>query len=441
MCALRPAYRWLLASFAFLVFALIGVVYHLNADPVDTIPRQVLPTPNAFDYDVRAGNALVDSDKVQEALGIQRYGTSRRPPAYTLSQKEALIRENAPALKLVRAGFAFRYLSPYRAESDPFPYYAKFRAIARLLRLEGQVNAAHGNWGGVATSDLDAICLGEDIPHGGGYLGLEMGNFCQHEGRKPLWALVPHLTAKQAKDAALRLETIQARHMSYAKTMQQEEWSGQAGLLKIFHAHNWRQEMSDEMFATLVDNDAAHTLRPFFQAKLLFISKQAMYADYTRYMDQYVRIAHFPYAAKVPVQPLPLDPIHTLMFSSMGFDYGTTRILDAKCETDNALLAATLAIRAYHLDHGTLPNTLQMLIPAYLHKIPDDPFALSGPLRYQQNVSQFVVYSIGPDGKDDHGVPIYDPTQPVPSKPGAYNQRYGVTDSSKGDVVAGINLD
>ena len=68
------------------------------------------------------------------------------------------------------------------------------------------------------------------------------------------------------------------------------------------------------------------------------------------------------------------------------------------------LLAATLALRAYRLDHPDAPTppALDALVPAYLNAVPADPFGW-GPLKFRANAGR--VYSVGPDGLDDDGTP------------------------------------
>jgi hypothetical protein len=41
-----------------------------------------------------------------------------------------------------------------------------------------------------------------------------------------------------------------------------------------------------------------------------------------------------------------------------------------------------------------------------LQKIPNDPFATHSPLKYKRNKTAYILYSIGPDGKDDGGKEI-----------------------------------
>ena len=76
------------------------------------------------------------------------------------------------------------------------------------------------------------------------------------------------------------------------------------------------------------------------------------------------------------------------------------------------------------------------LTPKYLPAPALDPFSLGKPLLYRRNGSGYVLYSIGPDGKDDGGRPI-DSKTPGSSNP---NERYFIKPESVGDVVAGTNI-
>jgi hypothetical protein len=99
----------------------------------------------------------------------------------------------------------------------------------------------------------------------------------------------------------------------------------------------------------------------------------------------------------------------------------------------------TLALRAYKVEHGGYPSALTALVPGCVDAVPDDPFAASGPLKYRLASTRYVLYSIGPDGKDDGGRPIFDPTKPAPM-PGQFDPRYQIMEKSVGDIVAGVNL-
>jgi hypothetical protein len=93
-------------------------------------------------------------------------------------------------------------------------------------------------------------------------------------------------------------------------------------------------------------------------------------------------------------------------------------------------------LHVYRLEHSRHPATLAALVPSYLKRLPNDPFALAGPLRYEPVRSKYVLYSVGPDSKDDGGRPIVDAKAPTSATP---YWRHNVDSDSKGDIVAGVN--
>ena len=74
------------------------------------------------------------------------------------------------------------------------------------------------------------------------------------------------------------------------------------------------------------------------------------------------------------------------------------------------------ALEAYYVDHNTYPATLEDLLSpvSYMVVIPTDPLDTSGrgKIRYriEEGGRSCVIYSVGPDGKDDGGAVLYDPT-------------------------------
>ena len=78
---------------------------------------------------------------------------------------------------------------------------------------------------------------------------------------------------------------------------------------------------------------------------------------------------------------------------------------------DEALRATALsgiAVDCYRLDHGgALPAKLETLVPHYLDDVPLDPFD-GHPLRFIVHIDEALIYSIGPDMKDDAGAPFDD---------------------------------
>jgi hypothetical protein len=72
----------------------------------------------------------------------------------------------------------------------------------------------------------------------------------------------------------------------------------------------------------------------------------------------------------------------------------------ARTWADLAKLA--LALAAFHAEHGSYPKTLDALAPDYLSEVPVDRFA-DAPLHYHAQHDGYILYSVGPNLKDDGG--------------------------------------
>ena len=66
------------------------------------------------------------------------------------------------------------------------------------------------------------------------------------------------------------------------------------------------------------------------------------------------------------------------------------------------LLAAELALRCYQSEQGRAPTGLEQLVPQYLQRVPSDPFS-GRPMIYRPQSTNWLLYSVGPDGVDDGG--------------------------------------
>jgi hypothetical protein len=59
-------------------------------------------------------------------------------------------------------------------------------------------------------------------------------------------------------------------------------------------------------------------------------------------------------------------------------------------------------LAAYRAEQGEYPAELDSLCPKYVKSLPDDPYG-TGPIRYKRDLPGYVLYSVGPNGKDDGG--------------------------------------
>jgi len=85
---------------------------------------------------------------------------------------------------------------------------------------------------------------------------------------------------------------------------------------------------------------------------------------------------------------------------------GRSSIYSGWAQAKERFIITTLAVRLFRMEKGRWPENLDELVPEYLENVPLDPFGLK-PLRYKKREGKWIIYSIGPDGKDDGGVKKY----------------------------------
>lgn len=426
----------------------------LDSDPVIApapAPRP-LPRPNAFDWFNKAGNALVKPRLLGDALNISKPGVRKTNGStvrvLSLREKEALLRQNVPALSLLRRGLPLRYQQPRtlanRARSK---YYALCRNLVRLLVLDAQIKAAHGDHAGAANSYLDALQLGIAVPRGGGSYAFLSGIACESMAHRFLWPALKKLNARESRLVMRRLQILESRRAPLADAFEHDKQAMQRDLMALFRRPDWRESLMNgyrnglnmarflsTMFGTPppstldVWRDKAEDWR--LQARLRLTSKRQVMNGYTQAMNAAIANCRRPYLmrrAVAPASPSIVDK--TLFFPSL---IEGPMFSEARIRARNALLLGTLALRAYRLERGSYPPSLDALTPTFLQRVPRDPFSAAS-FRYRRTKNSYTLYSIGPDGKDDGGKPARD------KRYAGKGREYSVEADSQGDMVAGIN--
>lgn len=435
------AKRWLArlgSGVIILCLAVGGFWYWINIPPQIDVPNPELPNPNGYDYFLRAGAAFVKDRK-----GVDEITSSTVKSTYPLSAKEAWLQQNAKAIQLLREGLKYSSAVPHNASSSQ---YSQFRSLTRALAVESHVRAARGDWSGAADSALDGVEFGDDVARGGPLIAGLVSKAVQAISLREMYRITPHLNAREAKLAARRMEHLYAGRFPYFKTLQEEKWAQQSALMKMMGEHSWRwkqvRAISEAplwvtgLIRMVNRSDSPPTpsrldiVKEYLKnSTLFFISKRRILNDYSKGMDVYIANGRAPYK----MQPVAISGNRfTNMLLSV---YEDTRWNWARMDAYSVLDMTMLALRAYRLEKGYYPVNLKELVPEYLTKIPADPFIGDAPLHYQLQGNKYCLWSVGPDGIDNHAAPI------INSDNYSASAKYRLLDpDSKGDVVAGINM-
>ncbi|MCC6488106.1 MAG: hypothetical protein IT364_11460 [Candidatus Hydrogenedentes bacterium] len=76
--------------------------------------------------------------------------------------------------------------------------------------------------------------------------------------------------------------------------------------------------------------------------------------------------------------------------------------------SQTTVMEVGLAISQYHAEHGDYPEALDAAPPYLGGEVPSDPYT-GTPLMYEKRGAGYVLYSVGPNLKDDGGAPLHGP--------------------------------
>ena len=373
-----------------------------------------LPEPNAFNDFVDAIRAIADLPSEVElpqprtAAELQRRKKDRR---YTTEEKARMVRRNRRALDALRRGLP----KPYRCGlvstvMGDFVFWGRCRALARRVRLEGDVKSEGGDPYGAVQSHLDNLRFGAKIKSDSAILGFLIAESIEAIGRRGIKAEIGRLTPSEAKTAARSLEEIALHHTPFFHTVVAEQ-----RFIKGYRA----------------------SMNPFGFMEKDFIGRWRM-SRLARYYDQMDAAVVKPFASR-PRELFREKPRRSETIGGKSVE--SAWLKERVSLAQNLLLMTELALRAWKGEHGDWPNQLADLVPTYLTRVPNDPFAVEGSLVYRTTPAGYLLYSVGPDGVDDGGMAVGHSVKLQPSllPEAAESARRRVDLDSRGDIVAGVN--
>ncbi|MBI2301161.1 MAG: hypothetical protein HYU66_19815 [Armatimonadetes bacterium] len=350
----------------------------------ERIPSPALPKPNARDWYLRAGRLLVAGDAVKGAAF-----PSREDKPTSLEAKAALLRRNEAPLRLVRLGMAHPYGElPDRSLDAHHPRYAELRQLGALLRLDGQVREAGGDWDGALADALDGIRYGVSLQQGTS-VTLYEGLRAQASAALAARRLVPKLSAPGARTAAAAVRAAQARELPCWRWLEEQKWMALAAYHDAMQRERWAHRVNGLYAVSFCIPDWQVWLR----------GRRGLLRDIERHYNLLIANEKRAYLRRANPLRLDADELVLMLTDFSAPDRERFALVDAA----TGMLAVELAVHAWRLDHTAFPAQLADLVPRYLPSLPDDPFALAGTYGYVPAGRRYRLYSVGPDGRDDGG--------------------------------------
>ena len=383
------------------------------------LERQIALHQSARLLLARATNLMVNTDLLRDELAVE--------------QREKLVKANFKALGYLRIALRL----PLEIEPLPDAHTAMSKVVqenstlmvnchrfARLLALECETRVAEQNWGAALKSALDAQRLGAWMQRGGPIVTMGSGHFVQRIARERMRVLLPQLDRSLLETARCEWQKIAIEQPTFAQVLRVETaWTErfyERELTKL--PPQIAQRMRTESQRILAD-EIAEAERPYLKS-----SQQPSYDDETDVSAE-AEIA----APTMETSDAQLCEMVEQEFASNRALYRHSRFGFEKNAAQNSFILVELALRAYELDHKKPATNWDELVPAYLPQAPADPFDYEHSLRLTTRDGKTVSYSIGPDGLDDKGIPLENPTA-------TGWQRFRVEIGQRGDIVSGVNV-
>lgn len=312
---------------------------------------------------------------------------------------------NRPAFDKLREGLRreqFRYAVDYaEGYAALLPHLAKFRQVAGIMSLEARLAVETGRTNDWPRIVEEQIALAETL------------------NSEPLLIsqLIRTACLRMACDVTQRLLPRSPPSAQDCRKLSQLFWRA-AGTNLIPNALIAERAMTLPVFRASIgqidrmgDQDAISEREllknkfAFFEMAGFFDKDKAFYMDV---MEQAIRTAklgppgslaltnEFQAAVETAKEK------HYIMSGMFLPALGKAAIKFASGEAEMRIAATALAIEEFRQTNALIPENLQALAPNFLPEIPEDPFD-GKPLRYIREENGFCLYSVGPDGIDDHG--------------------------------------
>jgi len=354
-----------------------------NPSPAVFLPSPPpLPPNNAYRELVACVTGVREASTVDALAMLPNYGT--------LAQKQQVIAANRDILQQVREVLGKPTYADRQEYQQGDPAMYDYRRLARLLIAEAKANEQQGNWGKALDSYLDAFAFFEKVLYGGNSLHLIYHLVAMMELFQAMPSILPQLSAQDAERGARRLEQLLANEYPLEKLLEQDFRVSLTGWQRTVRAQAMRGFRLD-----LPKSD--------LERQMLYLPKAPLSQAAEQYVQQWLEQARQPYPSQVMVAyPPPLEKVAAGLVVRQPDEVALMIARYTYTRTRLRLIYTALRLEAYRKARGRYPASLSELGNSpYLR----DPFS-NKPFVYRLQEQRYVLYSVGPNGIDDGGMPF-----------------------------------
>jgi hypothetical protein len=350
------------------------------------IARQDLKPDNAAFYYIKAADIL-RSYKQSDGSRTQMEAVVAGDLSADTKAIEHTLTDCHEALELGREGTTISFCQ-MPMDSDKF--LNALRQLARLLVADGKLSQSKGDYDRAITNYLAVVKLGTDCLKGGALIQSLVGIAITEMGTQAVRAwILQAATTREAGEGIIEnlkrnertpyAETLR-NELKYAKEQLSHQILTEAGPWgRILYSRRVANCYFDAAFGDLIQESD----KPYWQS------------DTKRVVEKWEPVGSQPRLIALN-RPLQRILIAMLLPAIEG-----ARKKAIRGELDLTASEIVCALKAYEITNSKPPEQLVDLVPSFLPTVPLDPFD-GKPLRYRSDGTNWVIWSVGSDLKDDN---------------------------------------
>jgi len=288
-------------------------------------------------------------------------------------------------------------MPPWRSSAEDISYLARFRELARAMSKEAQYYAALGDYEASFDDYTTLLDFGSESSRGGVLISglVEFAIMKVAAG-----SLRETLTWGGAASEDYRYLIEQMQTLDVQMNTAWEVMETEASLVKSWVDKELETGTDLRSLVLASSPDLEEKLGIVSDEQLASMVGETLQKDYLALAD-YFTLPYYEAQTIDPNELLSQSVMNQVLLPAMlAIPAQEAR---TRAEVRGTMLSA--AIEFYRAEHDSYPPSLSDLAPNYISDLPEDPFS-GEPFVYTPTESSYLLYSVGPDMRDDSGRPL-----------------------------------